>query len=173
MRLWVGLVPMAAIAGGALAQGGAAPPPAQLRAVTACRAVADAGERLSCLDKAAAALDAAVAAREVTVLDRESVRRTRRSLFGFTLPRIGPIGGDDGEADAPEFQELTTKITRVIPAGFQRYELVLAEGGRWVTADPAPRAPQEGASIRIRRGLLGSYMMNVGTQRGIRGRRVG
>ena len=143
---------------------------APLRALADCRKEADAGRRLACYDAAAAKLDADVSSGQLTVLDREGVQRTKRSLFGFQLPRVGLFGRDDRQ---PEFQEIDTIIARVVPLGYGKYELVLDDGARWQTTDTLPSAPRSGAKIRIRRASLGSYFINVDGRRGVKGRRTG
>ena len=59
-----------------------------------CRAILDNGQRLACFDQAAAAVDAAERNKELVVVDRREIRETKRSLFGFTLPRISLFSDD-------------------------------------------------------------------------------
>ena len=54
----------------------------------ACLDTRDPSARLACYDREARAAKGAIAAREVGVLDRAEVRRTRRSLFGFSVPSV-------------------------------------------------------------------------------------
>src|SRR5688572_24524533 len=74
------------------------PPPPQVNALLACRAISDNEQRLACYDKNAATVGEAVAKRELVVIDRESVKQTKRGLFGFSIPNLG-IFGDDGDED--------------------------------------------------------------------------
>lgn len=143
---------------------------ATVRALTECRAITDAGARLACYDRAAAALAAAVASGQAVVLDREGVQRTKRALFGFQLPRVGLFGSDD---DRPEFQRIETIVARVVPLGYGKYEFVLEDGARWQSTDTVPFAPRSGSKIRISKAALGSYFINIDGRRGVKGRRVG
>lgn len=147
-----------------------------VKSFTACRAIAAADERLACFDKAAAALESAVESKTVTILDRTDVQKTRRSLFGFTLPRFGIFGDDDeDEADEKErraFTEINTTVASARQSGYGRYDIRLADetGAVWQTTEPLPDTPKAGSKIRIRKGTIGSYFINVDgrTVRGIR-----
>lgn len=146
-----------------------------LRSFAQCRAIADAGTRLDCFDKAAGALEQAVKAKDVRIVDRNDATKVRRSLFGFALPRVNLFGGGDGAADArePEFTEINTTIAAARAVGHDRVEIRLADetGAVWQTTDPLPFTPKAGTKIRIRKGTLGSYFMNIGG-RSVRGMRL-
>jgi hypothetical protein len=60
-----------------------------------CRSITTVEARLECFDKAASVLGNAVKNKEITIVDRQEVRQARRSLFGFTIPRLSLFGGDD------------------------------------------------------------------------------
>jgi hypothetical protein len=142
-----------------------------------CRAIATAEARLECFDKAAGALESAVRSKEITIVDRQEVRKARRSLFGFTIPRLSLFGGDDRDETRSsrdnEFAELNTTITSVGQIANGRIQLRLAEGDAvWSTTDPMPFPPKPGAKIRIKRGALGNYFLAIAGQRSVRGVRV-
>lgn len=136
-----------------------------LRSFSDCRAVADPTARLACFDKAASALEAAVRAKDVTIVDRADIRKARRSLFGFTLPKINLFGGGgrDEEDKADAFTELNTTVASARPAANGRVEIRLADetGAVWQTTDPMNFPPKPGAKIRIRQGTLGNYFLLV------------
>ena len=143
-----------------------------------CRAIVAAPARADCFDAAARGLETSVKTKEITIVNRQEVRTARRSLFGFTLPRIGLFDGgdrdDSGREAAPEeVKEIETTVAsaRVVANG--RVELRLADGGAlWATTDPMPFPPKPGAKVRIRRGTLGNYFIAVDGQRSVRGMRV-
>ena len=147
-----------------------------LMSLTRCREVADSAARLDCFDKATTALEIAVKAKDVTILDRQDIRKARRSLFGFTLPRFGLFGGgdrDDEPAERQEFEELNTTIASVRQVANSRVELRLTEGDAvWVTTDPMPFPPKPGAKVRIRKGALGNYFIAIDGMRSVRGVRL-
>lgn len=108
---------------------------------------------------------------DLVAMDRQQVRKTRRSLFGLALPDLGVFGDSESE-DGNSTIETTIKSVRETPDS--KWIFDLAEGGRWVQldtrnfiVDPAPGQP-----IRIRRAAMGSYLANVNKQVAIRVRRV-
>jgi hypothetical protein len=146
-----------------------------------CRAIQPAEARADCFDAAARALEAAIAAKDVTIVNRQDVREARRSLFGFTLPRIGLLGGDDrdrgsnnaDDTERDEFKEIQTTITAVRSVANGRLELRIAEGDAlWVTTDPVPFPPKPGSKVRIRKGAMGNYFIAVEGERSVRGMRL-
>ncbi len=146
---------------------------AVLQSFVKCRAVAAPEARLACFEGATTTLETAMAAKEVTVLDKQDVRKAKRSLFGFTLPRIGLFGGGRDEDRGEGFETLETTIagSRALPNG--RYELSLTEGDAvWATTDPMGFPPRSGAKVRIRKGALGNYFIAIAGERTIRGIRV-
>ena len=162
----------------ALAQRGRdAPPPRpqSFEALVRCRAITDDAARLACFDSAAAALQAAQERRDVVVVDRQQVREGRRRLFGLALPRI-PIfgGGDDDDQDQDAVRSLEGTITAVTQAGYGQNQVTLADNSVWLQTDNNTMAvpPRSGHRVVINRGALGSFMMRVNNQPGIRVRRV-
>ncbi len=164
-------------AAAALAQSGAPSRqrPELFEALVRCRAIADDAARLQCFDAAAAALQQAAERREVVVVDRAQVRESRRRLFGLALPRL-PIfgGGDDDEEEADEITSLEGVVASASQNGNGQWIVRLEnEGGTWSQVDNNPLAlrPRPGQPVVINRGALGSYMMRVNRQPGIRVRR--
>jgi hypothetical protein len=162
----------------AIAQRGRdAPPtrPQSFEAVVRCRTIADAAERLACFDTAVAALQTAQERRDVVMVDRQQVREGRRRLFGLALPRI-PIfgGGDDDDNDQDAVHSLESTISAVSTTGYSQYQVTLADGSVWVQVDNNTLAvpPRAGHRAVVNRGALGSFMMRVNNQPGIRVRRV-
>lgn len=141
---------------------------ALVQRLTDCRAVADEAERLRCYDAAVTGLAEAAGSGAVVVMDREDVRRTRRTLFGFPLPRIGLFDG--GEAEA---REIRAKVSAVREVGYGRWRITLEDGAIWETTEAMNRPPTAGATATIRKASLGSYMLSVGSGRYVRARRIG
>jgi hypothetical protein len=146
-----------------------------------CRAIAAAQERLACFDAAARGLESAVQSKEITIVDRQEVRKARRSLFGFTLPRIGLFDGVDREerdgsdkvAEREEIKEIETTIASARSVANGRVEFHVADGDAvWTTTDPMAFPPKAGDKVRIRRGALGNYFIAVAGQRSVRGMRL-
>lgn len=138
-------------------------------AIAACRSIASPTERLACFDKAAEALEAARAKKDLVVLDRSDVKKTRRSLFGFTLPRLKFLEGD-GKEEAET--EIATTIESARALGYGKWTLRTAEGAIWQTTEAMVDTPKAGAAVVIRRGALGSYMLKVERYKAVRAKRV-
>ena len=179
MRRLAIAVAAATLCGLGLGAGDAQTPPAAatgsdlVNALTACRAMSDAARRLACYDEAVTRLTQAVGRNDVVVLDREDIRRTRRSLFGFHLPRLPLFGGVSREVDETP-DEITATVASAHNIGYDKYQIRLDDGAIWQTTEASPyvRAPHAGSTVVIRRGPLGSYMMRIDGQRGLRAMRM-
>lgn len=138
-------------------------PPQVYSRVAACQAIREDAARLACFDREVAAFAQAQASREVVVVDRAAVQRTRRSLFGLSLPDVGRLFGDGDE------EEITGTIAQARGDAIGLYTFALEGGAVWVqTEGRLPRPPRPGHPVRIRRGILGSYLANIDGQRAIR-----
>lgn len=143
--------------------------PAVLTQVTACRQVAGDAERLACYDRQVAALEAAEAAREIAVVDRQQIRRTRRSLFGLTLPDLGIFGGDADEGeDGAGVNEINSTVLTVGSGADGRMVFHLEDNSVWVQTEGRQGFPRRGEAIRIRRGPLGSFLASIAGRPAIR-----
>ncbi len=152
-------------------------PPAIFQAVIDCKTIADPSARLACYDEKVAALETAEANKQVVVADREQIKKARRGLFGFSLPKIKLFGGgdDDDEDEKEEFKELTTKIKSVRQNYRGLYIITIEEGDAvWEQTEKARRyvRAKAGDEIRIKRATLGSYKANINGGLAIRVRRV-
>ena len=147
--------------------------PEVLGRVVECRAIAAPEERLACFDRAVAALDAAQTSGQLVAMDRQQVRRTRRSLFGLGLPDLG-IFGDDNE-DEEQARQIESTIRSASQNAVGKWIITLADGARWLQTDSRNLniEPRQGHPVRIRRAARGSYLANVNGQVAIRVRRIG
>lgn len=144
--------------------------PEVLNRLTACRTIATDAERLACFDRQVAALEAAEASREIAVVDRQQIRRTRRSLFGLTLPDLGIFGDDEDDSeDGAAINEINSTIRSIYPGADGRITYALADGSTWIQSEGrGGQAPRAGQTIRIRRGSLGSFIATVEGRAGVR-----
>ncbi len=152
-------------------------PPPQSPLVTAldqCRTIADATQRLACFDRTAATLVTASRTGQVSVVDRGELRQVRRSLFGFSMPKLPFFSGDESGGDVPD--ELETTIKAAGSIGHGKYRIIVAEtNGIWETLESSIslKDPRAGQKIVIKRGPFGSYFLRINGQRGVKGKRVG
>lgn len=138
-----------------------------------CRTIAEDAKRLQCYDAQVAAIDEAEKRDEVVVVDREEIRKTRRSLFGLKLADLGIFGGGSDDEGKPE-EEGVTKIEGVIRAVAMtrdgKFLFTLDDGARWQATEPkvTGRSPKAGDPIIIRRGPLGSFSASINGRAGIK-----
>jgi hypothetical protein len=146
--------------------------PEVLSRVVQCRTIASAEERLACFDREVATMDAAQSSGELVAMDRQQVRRTRRSLFGMSVPNLG-IFGDDNEDDE-ESSRLESTVRSATQNANGKWIITIEDGARWLEIDSRGLnfPPRAGQPIRIRRASLGSYFVNVNNQTAIRMRRI-
>ena len=144
--------------------------PALLEGLLACRAITATDARLDCFDAAATAFDTAEQQGEVTVIDRVQARETRTRLFGLDLDTANLFGRlrQDDPVDAIE-----TTLVSARQDGHEQWILTLADGSTWrqIDGDRVTGRTSPGASIRIRQGAVGSYLLSVAGSRSVRVRR--
>ncbi len=137
-----------------------------------CRAIADNAGRLACYDQSVGAIAEAETKKDIVVVDRKEIRETKRSLFGFTLPKIGLFTGDkDDDKDEVEEINSTVEIARMVKGGDWSLRLA-GDAGTWETNGDLKADPRPGDKVKIRKASLGSYLGQVGLSRGLRFRRV-
>ena len=130
-----------------------------LQAVFDCRAVAAEAERLACFERTVGALQTALAANRVVVVDSEQARAARREAFGFSLPSLNIFNRVEG---GEEIDEATFTVASASRDG-GLWTIRMDNGQVWRQTQVAPgyMNVRKGAKAEIRRGLLGSYFMNV------------
>ena len=174
VRFFVAALALAAIAAPAAAQRGKQEQirPQTLTRVVDCRKIGGDAERLACFDREVAALDAAEANKDLVVVDREQLRKTRRTLFGLTLPNLSVFGDDNDDEEG--VQRIDTTIKRLTQTPYGKWVFTLQDGAVWEQIDSRDLAadPRVGHNIKIRRAAMGSYLANVKDQIAIRVRRV-
>ncbi|SER48317.1 hypothetical protein [Sphingobium sp. YR768] len=141
-----------------------------------CRAIADNAARLACFDRQVAAMDAASQRDEVVVLDKGELNKTRKTLFGFSFPKLPFLGGGDDDADKPETEGLTqiqAVIASVRSLGYGKWQIGLEDGAQWMTTEAvAGRDPKVGQAIELKRAAMGSFFGKVDGGRAVRMKRI-
>jgi hypothetical protein len=142
--------------------------------LTACTEIKSDSERLSCFDRTASALNAAVAQREITVLDKEDVRKARRSMFGFLMPNLAAFGLGERSSSKSSAEELTleTVIRSVRSVSYGKWDIETEEQAVWRNVDLLDSAPTAGEKLHIKKGALGSFFLKAGAARAVRAQRV-
>ena len=172
MRIWI----LAAAAVATVSVGALAAPkkpqerPEAFEALVRCRAITDNEARLRCFDSAAAGLQQAAERSELVVVDRKQIQETKRSLFGLDIPNLNPFGGsDEGVEEVKSVEGVVASATSM--GG--RWTVRLEDGSTWTQTDYSTLAvaPKRGHKVKITRASLGSYMMRVNGQPGVRAKR--
>jgi hypothetical protein len=133
-----------------------------------CKDIADGIARLACFDAATAKMQQAADAKDIVILDRAEVRKTKQSLFGFLLPKL-PFFEDD---EKDEFTNIETSFSSVTPIGYGKYQFQIPDGGTWETTEPAKGNLREGQKVKIKRGSVGGFLMQIGSGGYVRVKRV-
>ena len=153
------------------------PPMAKpVAALQACRTIADPVARVACYDRAVDTLNTATAAGDVVIVERTEVRKARKGLFGFTLPRIGFLTGKpDNAEDVADEAELETTITASRSVGYGKWRFTVEGGATWETveASSAFRDPTPGRKVTLTKGILGAYYAKVAGGRRVQAKRIG
>ncbi len=147
--------------------------PRHLGALDACRAIASDTARLACFDREAASLLAATSSGQVSVVDRADMKAARRSLFGFSLPKLPFFSGDRSAEDTVDQLESTVRSVQPMENG--RYRMTLtADNAVWETTETkiSFSPPRSGDKIVIKKAALGSYFLRIDGQVGVKGQRV-
>lgn len=177
---WFAMVPLCFAAGQAVAAPKQQPRPEIFTNLLQCRTIADNVERLACFDRQVGAMDSAAQRDEVVVLDKSELSKTRKTLFGFSFPKLPFLGdGDDKDGDkAPAQEEGVTRMEAVIASvrslGYGKWQIGLEDGAQWMTTEAvAGRDPKVGQTIELKRAAMGSFLGKVDGGRAVRMKRVG
>ena len=139
-------------------------PPQVYKQLLDCRAIGEPQARLACYDRTAAAMASATDAQDLLIIDRGTVRATKRSLFGLTLPNIKLFGGNDNE----EVDQIEGMIRSVYTTRDGAAVFVLADESRWQQTDGSDTFAKAGQPIVVKRASLGGFMAKVNGQAAVR-----
>ncbi len=133
-----------------------------------CRTITDPAMRLACFDAQVGVLVDAEATKAVVIADKDTIKKTEKGLFGFTLPKIGLFG-----SDGDQIAEIEGTIASVRRMDRERWGFTLQDGAKWVQVVPKDltRQPKSGMPIKIRRASLGSFLANIDNQPAIKVKR--
>jgi hypothetical protein len=144
-------------------------PPKTYSDMVACRAIADPTERLACFDREVAAFEQAKVNEDVIITDRETVKQAKKEAFGFDRPEL-KILGKEGKTDVEEVEGVVSTISADRSG---KLTIILESGARWQQIDTrAISTVKQGMKVRIRRGAMGSYFVNIDTKPAIKMRRI-
>ncbi len=136
--------------------------PAMFQKLIDCRTQQDAALRLACYDAQVAALDDAETKKELVVVDKAQMKQARKSLFGFSLPKISLFGGGEDDQDEEDLKVLETSVSGARQMNDGTWRIQLADGVYWRQIEAKDIfAPKSGDAIKIRRAAMGSYLATI------------
>lgn len=139
---------------------------AAFQSVLDCRKISESAARLACYDAAAAKMGEAETRGDIVVIDRAQASAAHRGAFGLKVPNLEFVNR------ALKAEEVD-RIDGVVKAAWQgqsgRWNFELEDGAKWrqISGD-LMRRPKSGSKVRIRKGTLGSFLMNVDEQASIK-----
>lgn len=169
-------MPLCLAATGSMAAERQQPKPEIFVNLLKCRDIAEDAARLSCFDQQVATMASASQRDEVVVLDKTELNKTRRTLFGFSFPKLPFLGDDENKPDAPETEgvsQIEAKITTVKSLGYGKWLITLEDGAQWLTTEASARDPKPGSTIELKRAAMGSFLGKIDGGRAVRMKRVG
>lgn len=139
--------------------------PAVLNEVYGCAQIADEHQRLQCYDNAVGRLHEAQNRGDLLAVDRQQAERVNREAFGFALPSLGNLLGGLGShsrIQTEDIAEISAHITHVSMDRSGHATFTLDNGQQWEQIDDEnARNARNGGDVRIRRAMMGSFLMHV------------
>lgn len=139
-------------------------------AVLACRKVADIPARVACYDQTTGDMEAAEARGDIVVIGRTQAASASREAFGLHVPTLGMLTRALGPGEADRYDGVVRSV-RADASG--QWTLSLEDGAVWRQIDGfLTRPPRAGSKVSIRKGALGSFLLNLDGQKAVKVHRV-
>lgn len=150
------------------------PAEGHLADLKACQEIKEDQTRLSCFDQAVSSMLQASQSGDVQVLEKADVEKTRRSLFGFSLPDLGIFGGGGADKDDKKRADLLETTISSVRYGRDEIFFTTPEGGTWRISHPPRRLRKinTGDAVVFKRAAMGSFFIRINGQIGVKGRRI-
>jgi hypothetical protein len=146
----------------------------QLGSVQACRAIADVAQRVACYDRASApaapGAAPAQAARTQPPAPPPAPPPTPEQQFGHSPERARPVAPPPEARAARELDQITARIASLRSDALGRLSFVLDNGQVWrmTESEGVFDFPSRGDTVTIRRGAIGGFRLDWGTNVGVR-----
>ena len=137
-----------------------------------CASIQDDAQRLACFDRVTRevrANAAATTAREAKSKADQAQRE--RDDFGLNVLQQEQKRPEEAKT---KINELNVRVAAARRVGAGYYAIMLEDGAVWQTQelDPYFRPPERGDTVRIRKGMMGGFLLDVGKQASVRVRRL-
>lgn len=156
-----------------LAQSTPIPSAIHVADLKACRGISAESARVTCYDAKVGALLGAFEAGDVRLVDRAEVRKTKRQLFGISMPDLD-ILKSDGKDDEDLSDLFETTIASGRQTGPATWRITTAEGAVWEINNPPRKIGQitPGDKVVFKKASLGYFFIRINGQIGVKGKRV-
>lgn len=145
--------------------------PLSVSDIISCSSINNRDERLSCFDKNVDKLKLSSESGDVLIISREDLKKSKNSLFGFSIKNIPIFSDNDNNLQTEEIKSVVKELRR---SGYSSWIITLDDGAIWQTTEVDHAFdPKVGSDIRIRRGAMGGYLANLNDARAVRVRRIG
>jgi hypothetical protein len=163
---------LAALALGALAAHAAYAAADRLAPLLACRSLGEAAARLECFDRESALLAVPAAASTPPAAAPGAPSLTPEQKFGLDTKAVAAKEAETGHPRS-EVDEVSAKLTALNALADGRAVYTLDNGQVWRTLSPGPvLLLAVGDTVRVTRGLLGSYSLVLKSGRTVKVVRV-
>jgi hypothetical protein len=153
-------------AGAGVARAAEPPRAGAFDAVLKCRGLSEDAARLACYDAAAGRMGEAEKNGDIVVIDRAQASAAHREAFGLHVPSLDFVTKALRPEEVDSLQGVV-KSARADQNGF--WTFWLEDGAKWrQISGQLARDPKPGSKVRIRRGTVGSFLMNVDNQGSIK-----
>lgn len=155
-----------------MAQPALTPSATYISDLKACGGIGGESQRVACYDTKVSAFIRAVDAGDVRLLDRAEVRRTKRQLFGISVPELEILKEDGDEAEVSDLFETT--ITSAARLSAASWRFTTAEGAVWeINNTPRRLKPiTAGDKVVFKKASFGFFFVRINGQIGVKGKRV-
>ena len=131
-----------------------------------CGEVADLAQRLACFDQALRETETDRQRRAAE--ERAAQERAKREQFGLTeREREEQQAAREPERPAPvRVERVDTQVAKATVDGLGRWTIEMQDGAIWRQTETIPtfQPPRRGDTVNVRKGMLGAYLLQVGSQ---------
>jgi hypothetical protein len=131
-----------------------------------CGRITDDGQRLACFDRA---LRETNADRERRLAEqREAEELEKRKQFGLEGSPAEKVqrAEQPPEQRPVEVERVEVQVVSATVDGIGRWTINMSDGSAWRQIETVPtfQSPRKGQTVSVRKGMLGSYLLRVGSQ---------
>jgi hypothetical protein len=131
-----------------------------------CGTIADPAQRLACFDAALRETDADRQRRAAE--QRAAEERAKREQFGLSEQAVEQQQAQrEPERPPPvRVEAVEAQVSRATVDGLGRWTIEMSDGAVWRQTETIPtfQPPRRGDTVNVRKGILGAFLLQVGSQ---------